>query len=117
VAQYLANLANYKFTLVHKPRKLNRADHLSWQPDYDEGKEDNKDMQVLPNVLFVQAIASLDVKQEVYNQQEKGAMQIQQWAKDHGLTSVNHHWFKGARPVVANDLPLQQSILHMYHDH
>jgi RNase H-like domain found in reverse transcriptase len=62
VAQYLANLANYNFTLVHKPRKLNRADHLSWQPDYDEGKKDNEDVQVLLNVLFAQAIASLDVK-------------------------------------------------------
>jgi Integrase zinc binding domain len=31
--------------------------------------------------------------------------------------SINHHWFKGARPVVADHLPLQQSILCMYHNH
>jgi RNase H-like domain found in reverse transcriptase len=76
VAQYLANLANYNFTLVHKPRRLNRADHLSQWPDYDEGKEDNEDVQVLPDALFAQAIASLDVEQEVYNQQEKATSQI-----------------------------------------
>jgi hypothetical protein len=106
VAQYLTNLADYNFTLVHKPEKSNRADHLSQWPDYDDGREDNEDVQVLPDVLFAQAIASLDIKQEVYNQQERAATQIQQWAKDYGLMSVNHHWFKGARLVVANDLSL-----------
>jgi Integrase zinc binding domain len=44
-------------------------------------------------------------------------LQIQQWSQDHGLVSINHHWFKGTRPVVANHLPLQQNILCMYHDH
>jgi Integrase zinc binding domain len=74
-------------------------------------------VQVLPDKLFVNAIASLDIEQEVYDRQEAAAPQIQQWAKDHGLTSVNHHWFKGARPVVADNLSLQQSILRMYHNH
>jgi hypothetical protein len=60
---------------------------------------------------------SLDIEQEVYNQQEAAASQIQQWAKDYRLMAINHHWFKGARPVVADDLSLQQSILCMYHDH
>jgi hypothetical protein len=94
----------------------NKADHLSWRPDYDKGKEDNEDVQVLLDKLFVNAIASLDIEQEVYDQQEAAASQIQQWAKDHGLVSINHHWFKGARPVVADNLSLQQSILRMYHD-
>jgi Integrase zinc binding domain len=30
---------------------------------------------------------------------------------------MNHHWFKGAKLVVADDLLLQWSILRMYHDH
>jgi hypothetical protein len=64
-------------------------------------------MQVLPDKLFVNAVTSLDVKQEVYDQQEVAALQIQQWAKDHGLVSINHHWFKGAKLVVANNLSLQ----------
>jgi hypothetical protein len=74
-------------------------------------------VQVLPDKLFVNAVTSLDVEQEVYDWQEAAAPQIQQWAKDHGLMSINHHWFKGARPVVADDLSLQQSVLRMYHDH
>jgi Integrase zinc binding domain len=72
---------------------------------------------VLLDKLFVNVVTSLNIEQEVYNRQEATAPQIQQWVKDHGLTSVNHHWFKGARLVVADNLSLQQSVLHMYHDH
>jgi hypothetical protein len=76
VARYLADLADYRFKLIHKPGVSNKADHLSQQPDYDEGKEDNEDVQVLLDKLFVNAIASLNVEQEVYNQQEAAASQI-----------------------------------------
>jgi Integrase zinc binding domain len=117
MAQYLADLADYRFTLVHRPGASNRADYLSWRPDYNEGKEDNEDVQVLLDKLFINAIMSLNIEQAVYNQQEAAAAQIQQWAKEHDLVSVNHHWFKGGKPVVADDLPLQQNILRMYHDH
>jgi RNase H-like domain found in reverse transcriptase/Integrase zinc binding domain/Reverse transcriptase (RNA-dependent DNA polymerase) len=117
VACYLADLADYRFTLVHKPGASNRADHLSRQPDYDKGKGDNEDIQVLLDKLFVNAVMSLDVEQVVYDQQGVATAQIQEWAKDHGLVSVNHHWFKGSKPVVADDLSLQQSVLCMYHDH
>jgi hypothetical protein len=60
-------------------------------------------MQVLPDALFAHAAISLDIEQEVYDQQGKATMQMQTWAKDHDLTSVNHHWFKGARLVVADN--------------
>jgi RNase H-like domain found in reverse transcriptase/Integrase zinc binding domain len=117
VAWYLADLADYRFVLVHKPGISNKADHLSRRPDYDEGKGDNEDVQVLPDTLFVNAILSLDVEQAVYDQQVTAAAQMQEWAKDHNLTSLNHHWFKGNKPVVADNLSLRQSILRMYHDH
>jgi RNase H-like domain found in reverse transcriptase/Reverse transcriptase (RNA-dependent DNA polymerase) len=85
VACYLADLVDYRFMLVHKPGASNRADHLSRRPDYDEGKEDNEDVQVLPDKLFVNVVMSLDVEQAVYDQQEAATVQIQGWAKDHGL--------------------------------
>jgi Integrase zinc binding domain len=103
--------------LVHKPGVSNKADHLSRRPDYDEGKGDNEDVQVLPDALFANTILSLDVEQAMYDQQATATAQVQEWAKDHGLTSINHHWFKGNKPVVVNNLSLRQSILRMYHDH
>jgi Integrase zinc binding domain len=111
------DLADYRFTLVHKPGVTNKVDHLSRRPDYDEGKGDNEDIQVLLDKLFANAIMSLDIEQAVYDQQGVAAAQIQEWAKEHGLISINHHWFKGNKPVVADDLSLQQSVLCMYHDH
>jgi Integrase zinc binding domain len=69
------------------------------------------------DMLFTHVIISLDIEQEVYDQQGKATAQIQTWAKDHKLTSINHHWFKGARLVVVDNPSLHQSILCMYHDH
>jgi RNase H-like domain found in reverse transcriptase len=67
VAHYLADLADYRFKLVHKPGASNKADHLSRQPDYDDGKGDNEDVQVLADKLFANAVVSLDIEQEVYD--------------------------------------------------
>jgi RNase H-like domain found in reverse transcriptase len=67
VARYLADLADYRFKLIHKPGASNKVDHLSQRPDYDEGKEDNEDMQVLSDKLFTNVVVSLDVEQEVYD--------------------------------------------------
>jgi hypothetical protein len=53
--------------LVHKLGASNRADHLSQRPDYDEGKGDNEDVQVLLDKLFANAIMTLDVEQAVYD--------------------------------------------------
>jgi RNase H-like domain found in reverse transcriptase len=93
VARYLGDLAEYNFKLVHKPGKLNRADHLSRWPDYDEGKEDNKEVQVLQDTMFANAVVSLDLEQEIYDAQEGQAAAIAELQKTHGLVSQNHHWF------------------------
>jgi hypothetical protein len=69
VACYLANLANYRFKLIHKPGASNKADHLSRRPDYNEGKEDNEDVWVLLDELFANTVVSLNVEQEVYDRQ------------------------------------------------
>jgi hypothetical protein len=62
VACYLRDLADYDFKLVHKPRKLNKVDHLLRRPNYDKGKGDNKDVLVLPKKLFARALSVLDVE-------------------------------------------------------
>jgi hypothetical protein len=108
VARYLGDLAKYNFKLIHKPGHLNRADHLSRQPDYDKGKEDNAEVQVLQDHMFVNTVVSLNLKQEVYDAQEGQAASIALLQKAHGLVSKNHHWFKNGRPVVTNVPELKQ---------
>jgi RNase H-like domain found in reverse transcriptase len=111
VAHYLRDLAEYNFKLIHKPGRLNRADHLSQRPDYDEGKEDNAEVQVLQDHMFANAVVSLDIEQEVYDAQEGQAASIALLQKAHGLVSENHHWFKNGRPVVTDVPELKQRLL------
>ena len=63
VAQYLSDLSEYNYCLVHQPGKLNKADALSRPPGAEEGKNDNKDVLVLSKKLFVQAAEVLALEQ------------------------------------------------------
>jgi Integrase zinc binding domain len=117
VARYLGDLMKYNFKLVHKPRKLNKADHLSRRPDYNEGKANNEDVLVLPERLFARVLLMLDVEQWVYNSQGSKTQEIQEWSQTMPLNSINHHWFHRSRPVVAMDQELRRDILCLYHDH
>lgn len=61
VTQYIATLADYDIDLVHRAGKLNKADALSRQPDYNDGQEDNADVTALPDVLFICHLEMIDV--------------------------------------------------------
>ena len=46
----------YQLELIHIPGKTNsRADMLSRCPDYDQGNEDNKEVVVLPESMFIKS--------------------------------------------------------------
>ena len=56
MAREVLELSEYDLEIHHIKRTLNgRADALSRRPDYDQGEDDNKDVVVLLNNLFVQA--------------------------------------------------------------
>ena len=67
----MGELADYHFILVHKPGVTNHADHLSQQPDYDTGVHDNENETVLLGQLFANVLASLDLDQQVYDEQQR----------------------------------------------
>jgi hypothetical protein len=66
VVQYLGELANYHFTLVHKLGTLNHANAFSQRLNHDIGASDNEDVIVLGPELFTNAIELLDFKQDVF---------------------------------------------------
>jgi len=54
VAREVLELVEYDFEIRHLPGRLNgRADALSRRPGYDQGENDNKDVVVLPDHVFV----------------------------------------------------------------
>jgi hypothetical protein len=54
VARQVLRLAEYDIELRHIPGKTNgRADALSRLPNYNQGEDNNKDVTVLPDHLFV----------------------------------------------------------------
>ena len=108
VARYLGELADYNFTLVHKPGVQNKADSLSRRPDYDTGTRDNDNITVLPEHLFLNAVDILDIEQEVYKEQEQQETKIRELGKEYPLDQMDRRWFYHGRPIVPEDQELQR---------
>src|SRR6202012_5012286 len=57
IAREVLTLSEYDIEIHHIQGKANgRADALSRRPDYDKGADDNNNVIVLPNKLFVRKI-------------------------------------------------------------
>ncbi len=106
VAREVLELSEYDFEIRHIAGKMNgRADALSRRPDYDQGEDDNHDVVVLPDRLFVRAntieqaprliqiLTEEDTHPEdpVY-QQDEGV--LKPWADAHRLKRIEGTWYK-----------------------
>jgi hypothetical protein len=65
MARYIPCMGDFNLQLVHKPGVTNKADLLSRHPDYDQGKEDNGEVLVLPAHLFVNTIEGQETLEEL----------------------------------------------------
>jgi hypothetical protein len=52
----MSKLADFNFKIIHKPGVMNQADALSQHPAIPKGENDNEDIIVLLDKLFIQAI-------------------------------------------------------------
>ena len=65
IARQVLELEKYNIKLQHVPGKNNgHADALSRRPDYNQGSSDNQNVTVLPDRLFIQALALQDLEQD-----------------------------------------------------
>ena len=118
VVREVLKLSKYDLEIHHIKGTLNgRADVLSRRLDYDQGEDDNKDVIVLSDNLFVRAshlewieeeeprhvfqVEDMTKKHPIYEQDE--AM-IKPWVDPHCLKKINGTWYKDGRQVVTNDL-------------
>ena len=84
IAQEVVELLEYKIQLKHIPGRENgRADMLSRQWDYDQGENDNQNIVVLPEKLFIRRGVISYIPEEP-PQQDEGI--IHQWAGTHDVT-------------------------------
>ena len=119
VAREVLDLSEYDLEIHHiKGTSNGCADALSRRPDYDQGEDDNKDIVVLPDHLFVRAshlgwieakepmclfqVEDMKKKHPIYDEQEE--MTLKPWVDPHHLKKIQDTWYKDNRRVVTNNL-------------
>ena len=109
IARQVLELEEYNIKLQHVLGKNNRhTDALSRRPDYDQGMTDNQNVTVLPDKLFIWALASQELEQD------EGVLRL--WVDPHKLKKISGMWWKGNQLVITADTPVRRSIVQMHHN-
>ena len=107
-------LLEYNIKLKNIPGRENgRADMLSRRPDYDQGEEDNQDVVVLPEKIFIRSGTISYIPKEP-PQQDEGI--IKWWAGTHDLKKINGEWWKDGCKVITGEGQDKCKIIRAYHN-
>ncbi len=112
----ILTLADYNIHIQHHPGPQNWADALSRQPDYDEGKEDNLEVTLLPPYLFGEKARSAALDALVEEFQEEDKVEFEKLQTTHGWTNESGLWKKDSQLAVLSDYAKGQ-ILKEHHNH
>jgi len=127
VAREVLELSEYNFEIRHIAGKMNgRADALSRRLDYDQGEDDNRDVVVLPDKLFVRAntveqaprliqiLTEEDTRPEdpIY-QQDEDVLKL--WVDAHRLKRIEGTWYKEGKRVVTGGMHNKRTIIEAHH--
>ncbi len=123
-AHWVTELAEYHFTLHHKPGASNKkADLLSRRADHEQGKEDNDEVIVLkPEHFWALVMPTIE---EVHTKIKQAMLDHHRWDKnvsvslnhdcgmklDDGLIYYDHHIY------IPQDHALQGEIIAASHNH
>jgi Integrase zinc binding domain/RNase H-like domain found in reverse transcriptase len=130
VARWFGELQEYNLVIQHVPGKLHTvADMLSRPPTDDKGEQDNNDLILLPEEMFIRLQADVmpeqeyyDLEQEVARAQRRQDEEIRGWKDTHQLDLIrdedaqNPRWFRGHQIVVPSEADLKRRIMDYYHD-
>jgi hypothetical protein len=104
-------LSEYNFEIRHIKGTANgRADTLSRRPDYDQGHEDNQNVTVLPEQIFVRA---MEVLPNLMAQEEST---LRPWIDPHQLKKHQGVWYKDGRQVVMGNIEAKRQLIQSHHD-
>jgi hypothetical protein len=111
VAREVLMLSEYNFEICHIKGTANRqADALSRCPDYDQGQNDNQNVTVLLEQVFVRA---LEVVNDYAKQNEDT---LKAWVDPHQLKKHQDTWYKDGRQVVTGDIEAKRHLIQSHHD-
>ena len=130
MAREVLELSEYDLEIHHiKGTSNGCADALSRRPDYDQGEDDNKDVTVLPDHLFVRAgrvqelegeeptqeltVQDMTKENPVYQQNEDI---LKPWVDPHKLKRVENLWYKDGRRVVTSTASERRTLIQHHHD-
>jgi hypothetical protein len=133
-ATWQVELTQYNFELYHKPRESNKADLLSWHPDYDTGNASNDHLIVLPlshfanmspdllatfqpNSLSIQAGTSEpSLNEQIVTAQEDHFPSLLALQHTHHLTIDQQNCFhKDLALIIVENDDLKRGVLHTFH--
>jgi hypothetical protein len=104
-------LSEYNFEIRHIKGTANRqVDALSRRPDYDQGQNDNQNVTVLPEQIFVRATEVLGD----YIEQDKDTLKA--WVDPHQLKMHQGIWYKDGRWVVTGNIEAKRHLIQSHHD-
>jgi hypothetical protein len=93
VAHEFLELQEFPIKIHHVKGKSNgRADALSRRPDYNQGEQDNVNVTVLPNHLFIRALVEIGMEHDTQDEQV-----LRKWIDAHELKKVDGVWYKNGR--------------------
>ncbi len=128
MAREVLELSEYDFEIRHLPGRLNRqADTLSRRPGYDQGEDDNKDVVVLPDHVFIKvgkveytppmrrivAQEEMEAADPIYAQNEEV---LKPWIDAHQLKKIEGVWYKDGRHVVMGKMEHKRMFIQIHHD-
>ncbi len=122
VAREFQELSEYNFILKHIAGMKNaRADVLSRRSDYNMGNEDNDDVIVLPEDIFIklagdEPVEEIDLRSRINASNLAHENTICQWANSHQLRHEHDTWWKDTALVVAGGNNLKRGVISIFHD-
>jgi hypothetical protein len=112
VAREFLKLQEFPIKIHHVKGKHNeRADALSQRPDYDQGENDNMNVTVLPDHLFVRALIEIGAEHNVQDEQV-----LNKWIDTHELKKVDEVWYKNGRRVITEIGPGTRAVIAAHHN-
>ena len=111
VARQYMKLMSLNYEIRHLPGRTNgRADALSRRPDYDTGINDNKDITVMPDHVFVRMTNVMP------KEPTQDSNILKPWVDPHKLKEIAGTWFHNGRRVVTGEIQEKRQIIKSCHD-